>query len=337
VARPSILPVLPQNLLRIRVARDRMRKNQAVCLFAASFVNARDATATLNAADAQRSGDETRVSRYFTSTPAPLAMAPNKTVKLERTFEVFGDLLPMSASPTTRAQEQAASHDSRFDRRLAEILDYATAVFAEKGYEGASMRDLSRLSGISLAGLYYYFESKEKLLYFIQHHTFTTIIERLRERLAASTDPQERIRIFVQNHVEYSLAKTKAMNVLSHEDDVLKEDFGAELAAIKREYYRICVGLVDDLAKAEGLKSGIATRTAVMGLFGMMNWIYTWYNPRVDPGADVLSREFSDVFLHGIRSQGLASGRGARDGRPSAAKVSHNVAATKGTRKRKNE
>jgi len=159
----------------------------------------------------------------------------------------------MSASSTTRAPEHTPPHDTRFDRRLAEILDYATEVFAEKGYEGASMRDLSRLSGISLAGLYYYFESKEKLLYIIQQHTFTTIIERLRERLAASSDPEERICIFVHNHIEYSVAKQKAMKVLSHEDDVLKNSYGAELAAIKREYYRICVGLVEELVKAEGL------------------------------------------------------------------------------------
>ena len=45
------------------------------------------------------------------------------------------------------------------------------------------MRDLSRASGISLSGLYYYFESKEKLLYLIQKHTFSTIVDRLRERL----------------------------------------------------------------------------------------------------------------------------------------------------------
>jgi len=216
----------------------------------------------------------------------------------------------MSASSTRRAPEKPESHDSRFDRRLAEILDYAIEVFAEKGYEGASMRDLSRLSGISLAGLYYYFESKEKLLYIIQQHTFTTIIDRLRQRLAATADPAERIRIFVHNHVEFSLAKQKAMKVLSHEDDVLKNSFGAELAAIKREYYRICVGLVDELAKAEGLGAtapSINTRTAVMALFGTMNWIYTWYNPRVDPGADVLAREFSDLFLQGIRGDGSGS------------------------------
>ena len=246
----------------------------------------------------------------------------------------------MDASTTTRAPERT-DQDTRFDRRLAEILDYATEVFAEKGYEGASMRDLSRLSGISLAGLYYYFESKEKLLYIIQQHTFTTIIERLRERLAASSDPQERVRIFVRNHVEYSLAKQKAMKVLSHEDDVLKDNYGAELAAIKREYYRICVGLVDDLIKAEGLKSAIATRTAVMSLFGMMNWIYTWYNPRVDPGADVLSREFSDVFLQGIRCGSLISGKAKSEVKPSGSSAGHGLpkdsGAKKSARKSKNE
>jgi TetR/AcrR family transcriptional regulator, cholesterol catabolism regulator len=236
----------------------------------------------------------------------------------------------MPASTTSRAPEPSLPHDTRFDRRLAEILDYATEVFAEKGYEGASMRDLSRLSGISLAGLYYYFQSKEKLLYIIQQHTFTTIIERLRERLATSSDPEERIRIFVHNHVAYSLAKQKAMKVLSHEDDVLKNSFGAELAGIKREYYRICFGLVQELLEAQSPAKGgdrISTRTAVMGLFGMMNWLYTWYNPKVDPGADVLAREFSGIFLRGIRNGNLGpnslagtANRHAGSAKPAAAR-----------------
>jgi AcrR family transcriptional regulator len=215
------------------------------------------------------------------------------------------------ASPTnSQAQNYPNGQDTRFDRRFSEILDYAAEVFAEKGYEGASMRDLSRLSGMSLAGLYYYFDSKEKLLYHIQKHTFTTIVDRLRERLAANSDPEERIRIFVHNHVDYAVSNQTAMKVLSHEDDVLKDGHGAELAAIKREYYRICVGLVDDLAKTEQLKrlgqnataaGSVSTRTAVMGLFGMMNWLYTWYKPRVDPGAELIARQISDIFLQGVR------------------------------------
>ncbi len=212
---------------------------------------------------------------------------------------------------TPNSQASPAGQDTRFDRRFAEILDHATEVFAEKGYEGASMRDLSRLSGISLAGLYYYFDSKEKLLYLIQKHTFSTIVDRLRERLECSREPEERIRIFVHNHVDYAIAKQGAMKVLSHEDDVLKNSYGAELSAIKREYYKICVGLVGDLAKAERLKrvggnsaaGGVSTRTAVMGLFGMMNWLYTWYKPRTDPDAEEIARQISDIFLQGIRGE----------------------------------
>jgi len=187
---------------------------------------------------------------------------------------------------------------TRFDRRLSKILAHATEVFYDKSYEGASMRDLSRASGISLSGLYYYFESKEKLLYLIQKHTFSTIVERLREQLDEVSDPEQRIRIFIFNHLQYFLANRKAMKVLSHEADALKNGFAAEIAAIKREYYRICVELLEDFKRAKRLH--FSSRMAVLSLFGMMNWIYTWYNPRIDSDAPQMARQMGDVFLNGI-------------------------------------
>jgi TetR/AcrR family transcriptional regulator, cholesterol catabolism regulator len=210
----------------------------------------------------------------------------------------------VTSSPTTsqvlprRGARETERMESRFDRRSAKILAHATNVFYEKGYAGASMRDLSRSSGMSLAGLYYYFESKEKLLYLIQKHTFTTIVERLHERLEQVEDPAERIRVFILNHVEYFLANPKAMKVLSHEDDVLRNGFGSEIAGIKREYYRICMKLLDDFKRAKGLE--FSSRIAVLSLFGMMNWIYTWHNPRADANAKELSRQMGDIFLQGI-------------------------------------
>src|SRR5881398_579592 len=91
---------------------------------------------------------------------------------------------PSTATRVTALRHRASTAPAtRYDRRLAEILRHATEVFCKKGYEGASMRDLSRESGMSLAGLYYYFESKERLLYLIQKHTFSTIVQRLKSRL----------------------------------------------------------------------------------------------------------------------------------------------------------
>lgn len=199
---------------------------------------------------------------------------------------------------SARRRNAAVESPTRFDRRLSEILAHASEVFCKKGYEGASMRDLSRASGMSLAGLYYYFESKERLLYLIQKHTFTTVVERLKGQLQGVDDPEERIRVFILNHLDYFLANQEAMKVLSHEDDVLKNSFGSEIAAIKRQYYRICVGLLDDLKAARNLR--FSTRTAVLSLFGMMNWIYTWYNPRVDADAQAIAREMGDIFLFGV-------------------------------------
>src|SRR3981081_1000246 len=211
--------------------------------------------------------------------------------------------------PFSRHHRGVSAPATRFDRRLAEILTHATDVFCEKGYEGASMRDLSRASGMSLAGLYYYFESKERLLFLIQRHTFSTIVRRLKGRLEGVTDDEERIRIFILNHLEYFLANQKAMKVLSHEADVLKNGFAAEVAAIKREYYRICVGLLEDLKRTQGLE--FSTGIAVLSLFGMMNWIYTWHNPRVDADAEHVAGEMGDIFLRGV----INERRTRRDGR----------------------
>ena len=209
--------------------------------------------------------------------------------------------LPIAGAPSTRKPPPPlSSTQQRFERRLAKILLHATEVFYEKGYEGASMRDLSRASGMSLSGLYHYFESKEKLLYLIQKHTFTTIVDRLRQRLDQVTDSEQRICIFILNHLEYFLANRKAMKVLSHEDDVLKNGYGSEIAAIKREYYQICVGLLDDFKRKRQLE--FSSRLAVLSMFGMMNWIYTWYRPRIDAGAEEIAREMGNIFLRGISS-----------------------------------
>jgi TetR/AcrR family transcriptional regulator, cholesterol catabolism regulator len=205
------------------------------------------------------------------------------------------------SSGSTMPDASSSRPATRFDRRLAKILEHATSVFYEKGYEGASMRDLSRVTGMSLAGLYYYFESKEELLYLIQKHYFTIVVERLRERLGTIVNPEARVRAFILNHFEYFLAENyKATKVLSKEDEVLTGNLGSEVASLKRHYYRSCTDLVDVFKREQGLEFN--TRVAVLSLFGMMNWIYTWYKPQVDPDADALARQVGDIFLGGIKS-----------------------------------
>ena len=188
---------------------------------------------------------------------------------------------------------------SQYDRKLAEILRQAAAVFCTRGYHQASMRDLARATGVSLAGLYYYFSSKEHLLYLIQRHAFKTMLESAREALGPLSDPEERLRTFIQLHLQFFLEHPNEMKVLTHEEEWLEAERRREVHALKRAYYRLCFSQVEVLKREHKLK-GLNTRLAALSLFGMMNWIYTWYKPGRDPDARDCARQMSEIFLHGL-------------------------------------
>ena len=186
--------------------------------------------------------------------------------------------------------------------KLQHILLHSARIFAQQGFEGASIRDISRATGISLSGLYYYFESKQRLLYLIQSNTFTFVLQRLQARLVGLQDPLARLRVLVQNHIEYFLSHPHEMKVLSHEEEALDSPLRNEVAAIKRRYYALAREIFDAVA-AEGLRPTCNPRIAVLSLFGMMNWIYKWHNPKVDPSAEELTDAVVGIFLHGVLTE----------------------------------
>jgi TetR/AcrR family transcriptional regulator, cholesterol catabolism regulator len=185
------------------------------------------------------------------------------------------------------------------EAKLQHILHHSANIFANLGYERASIRDLSRATGVCLSGLYYYFQSKQKLLYSIQLKAFTDILQSLENRLEHAVTPEERLRVFIQNHLQYFLSHPAEMKVLSHEEDALEKPYRNEIAAIKRRYYNLAREIFDDLLR-ERSASAPNPRVAVLSLYGMMNWIYKWHNPKVDPDAQQLAENIAAIFLHGV-------------------------------------
>lgn len=214
------------------------------------------------------------------------------------------------------------SHHRDAAEKLQHILHHAALIFAAKGYEGASIRDISRSSGVSLSGLYYYVDSKQKLLYLIQLYAFNTILVRLQKRLEGVAHPQERLRILIHNHLDYFLRHPLEMKVLSHEDDALEGDYRKEVAEIKRRYYALAVQIFEDLRSGSARR--INSRVAVLSLFGMMNWIYTWHRPQADPQADSLADAMASMFLHGVLDgRGTARSKSARPRRNKLEETAH--------------
>jgi AcrR family transcriptional regulator len=199
---------------------------------------------------------------------------------------------------------------TRYDQKLEFILRTAAHIFAEKSYHSTTMRDISRATGVSLAGLYHYCKSKEELLFLIQDNCFGRVLERLEQRLSDTADPVHRLRVFIDNHLAFFAANMAEMKVLSHEADSLAGDLHARVSGRKEKYTRLARKILGDVQQQGSKKSRqIDLTVATYALFGMMNWIYNWYNPRgklsVADLVDNVMRLFLTGFLNGSRDKTL--------------------------------
>jgi AcrR family transcriptional regulator len=203
-------------------------------------------------------------------------------------------------SPAPPAGAVTDPAPATYDQRLNRILEVATELIAQAGYEKASMRAVARAAGVSLAGLYHYFDNKEKMLFLIQFRTFGSLVNTLRERLHGISDPVEQVRVMIRTHVDHFAANMAALKVCSHELDSLSGSGYEETRRIRREYYDLARGIVDRLLASRAPDSTLDRHVATMSLFGMLNWLYRWYDPQRDRSPALVANQLSAQFLRGV-------------------------------------
>jgi AcrR family transcriptional regulator len=198
---------------------------------------------------------------------------------------------------------------SRHDQKLEFILRNAARIFAEKNYHSTTMRDISRATHVSLAGLYHYCKSKEELLFLIQDNCFGRVLERLEERLREVDDPLVKLRIFIENHLSFFAANMAEMKVLSHEADSLAGDLHTHVSTKKDRYTKLAREILKEIQQGQDAGSQIDLTVATYALFGMMNWIYNWYDPsgklKVLELVDNVTRLFLRGFVAGLPTEEL--------------------------------
>ena len=186
-----------------------------------------------------------------------------------------------------------------YDEKLQRILKISAKIFAEKGFHRTSVRDISRATKMSLAGLYYYFTTKEELLYLIQERCFVTLLHGWERAATPDMDVRTRIRVFAENHLSFFCHNMHEMKVMAHEDESLTGEFQVKMLVLKRRYVKVIMDLIRELQDREG-KKGIDLRVATFSLFGMMNWIYTWYQPKRDLPLPQLMEQMLRIYFFGV-------------------------------------
>jgi AcrR family transcriptional regulator len=194
---------------------------------------------------------------------------------------------------------RSADRSSAFDHKLELILGAAARVMAREGYGQSTIRMVAREAGMSLAGLYHYFASKDELLFLIQFHSFETIVRRLNERLEQVEDPKEQLRVMVTNHLEHFLSRMNELKVCANEMNTLSGDYYEQVRELRHRYLKVTLGIVEQIGVRVG-GSRIDPWLATLYLFGMLNWIYMWFPAAEDTSAENLANQVLVLFLEGF-------------------------------------
>lgn len=194
-------------------------------------------------------------------------------------------------------------------RRRERIFRIAAKILCNLGYEKASLRDIAEATHMTKAGLYYYFKSKEDLLYQLLDGYMEDLLTGIQAIHARIADPHELLKEFIRFQVGIYHHDSFRSKLIIHDENCLSGAYYRKLKDRQREYMSYWRDGLEKLCQKESIELDHLS-IYVHFLVGMCNWIYQWYNAKGEVTPDDLAERMFDFFLHGISGPQRTSGLG---------------------------
>lgn len=189
--------------------------------------------------------------------------------------------------------------------RTIDIYTKAAEIFHEQGFDATSMSSIAAAVDLTKAGLYYYIESKEDLLFAIMNYAMerleTTVIEPSRD----IADPEERLRSIISRHGHLLTEGNKAITILTDEIEGLKPKHRKQILDRKRVYFEFVRETLDAL-RAAGKLRDVNSTVATFGLFGTLLWLPRWFHTEGRLTSDEVINQIVDIATNGLLKHACA-------------------------------
>jgi AcrR family transcriptional regulator len=119
----------------------------------------------------------------------------------------------------------------------ARILEAALAVFQERGFQSATMREIATKAEVAVGAAYYYFDSKDAIVMGFYERAQRELVPETEARLAGSKNLEERLKAVIGFKFEYFLPNRKLLGALSAHTDPHHplSPFSAETAVVRHQ------------------------------------------------------------------------------------------------------
>jgi TetR/AcrR family transcriptional regulator, cholesterol catabolism regulator len=216
---------------------------------------------------------------------AEVEVHPGRIPNCRSVFRYRGSV-PVPTPPTRPALR------ARYDARRREVVATAAELFAERGYDGTSMAELTEATGLAAGGLYHYIEGKDDLLIAICDELLEPLLSRAREVVAADSPPVGQLRALVRAWVGHVVEHRHHMLVFTQERQAIeREPRWGRVRSQRKAFERI----LDELlarGEADGSMTFADRRLSLLALLGMVNYTPQW----VRPGGRLSAQEIADGY-----------------------------------------
>jgi AcrR family transcriptional regulator len=158
-----------------------------------------------------------------------------------------------------------------------EILRVAARLFAHHGYRAVTIDMISEDMGYSKSSIYYYFKSKEEILWRVFDSIYGTYVSTAEVARAELTEPVELMLRLVRQHISTVIEHHDWTTIFFQNESELSTDRQRLIRSRKRAYKQIFEGVY-----AEGVKLGtfrdIPPHIAINAILGMCNSVFAWYD-----------------------------------------------------------
>jgi AcrR family transcriptional regulator len=182
---------------------------------------------------------------------------------------------------------------------LEAVLRVAVEVFNERGYDGASMEDLSKRLGIAKSGIYHHVSGKEELLRLALDRALDGLWEAADLARALDAPAIERLERLVRDAVGVLAARLPYVTLLLR----VRGNTDVERAALarRRAFDALVASLVEEAERDGDIRPDIDPKLAARLLFGTVNSIVEWYRPASSTSPSALADAVCTIAFDGLR------------------------------------
>jgi AcrR family transcriptional regulator len=189
---------------------------------------------------------------------------------------------------------------SQFKDRRLEILRSAASAFTRSGFARATMEDIADKVQMAKGNLYYYFPSKQDLLFFCQDESLGRLTDEARKISKSERSADEQLRTMIIFHIKTILEElpgsTAHTDFRSLDSPLLKK------VIKKRDRYEGTYRQVIERGIKQGVFRKCNVKTVVWAILGALNWSVQWFSPKGKITADQLGLEFADLFVNALKN-----------------------------------